>query len=304
MDQKLSKTIQKEDSYTHKGLRDFARAADDICYDLGPWAADWYVRKVIERAQASADPFSTVGMSSWYHNWNAREKGYLLKLLASVKLDDSFSPDDEDHLIHGCSQKVHALIDALLAEKSLSEAEHELFNGLIFVTRRDSVLALAELLSRHPQTKDIFQVGCLLGSSDSFKRRAFLDITRELLTQSQSETLSDLKVGLKNLIISTAVAEEGIDIQACGLVVRWDPPPNMVSWAQSRGRARKKKSTFILMLDDSLAHASLIQKWETIEKQMMNLYHDPSRDQRNAGDAMDEHFEPEEELTFHIPSTG
>jgi endoribonuclease Dicer len=41
-----------------------------------------------------------------------------------------------------------------------------------------------------------------------------MDITRDLGKDSQEETLSDFKDGEKNLIVSTAVAEEGIDIQA------------------------------------------------------------------------------------------
>src|SRR5258708_36904279 len=47
IDQKLSKVVSKEDSFTHKGLRDFQRAAEDICQDIGAWAADWFVWKVV-----------------------------------------------------------------------------------------------------------------------------------------------------------------------------------------------------------------------------------------------------------------
>ncbi|EIN12944.1 P-loop containing nucleoside triphosphate hydrolase protein [Punctularia strigosozonata HHB-11173 SS5] len=304
IDQKLSKTIQKKDSYSHKGLREFARAALDICYDLGPWPADWYVRKVIERAQASGESFNTTGMSSWHNRWRGTEKTYLLELLGRVNLDDPVDLDDEATLVNGCSEKVNLLISSLLSEKLAAEEDHELFTGLVFVTRRDSVLALAEILSRHPRTRGAFKVGCLLGSSDSVKRRAFLDITRELLVQSQTETLEDLKIGEKNLIISTAVAEEGIDIQACGAVFRWDPPPNMVSWAQSRGRARKKKSTFTLMFDDSGAHAKMVEQWERLEREMMNMYYDPSRDMREPEDGMGEHIGVDEVLEFKVPSTG
>ena len=34
-DQELSKAVHKKDTYAHTGLRDFFRAADEICMDLG-----------------------------------------------------------------------------------------------------------------------------------------------------------------------------------------------------------------------------------------------------------------------------
>ncbi|KAF8814053.1 hypothetical protein BYT27DRAFT_7068440, partial [Phlegmacium glaucopus] len=106
-----------------------------------------------------------------------------------------------------------------------------------------SFLALAEILNSHPFTKDVFRVSTLIGSSDSAYRHAMMDITRNLVNQSQEDTIADFKIGEKNINVATSAAE-GLDIQACCSVIRWDPPPNMASWAQSRGRARKKRSTF------------------------------------------------------------
>jgi len=68
-----------------------------------------------------------------------------------------------------------------------------------------------------------------------------------MLKEPHEDTLMAFKIDEKTVIISTAVAEEGIDIQACGSVIRWNPPPNMASWAQSRGRARRERSTYTMM---------------------------------------------------------
>jgi len=84
--------------------------------------------------------------------------------------------------------------------------------------------------------------------------------------------LLDFRVGTKNLIVSTSVAEEGIDIQACGNVIRWDIPVNMASWAQSRGRARRQTSTFVLMFDNHCLHHDLVAKWERIDREMQASY--------------------------------
>lgn len=105
-----------------------------------------------------------------------------------------------------------------------------------------------------------------------------MDVTRGLVREvSQEVILADFKSGERNLIISTAVAEEGIDIQACGSVIRWDLPPNPASWAQSKGRARKRRSTFTMMFEEGSAMEEM-EKWRGLEDRMRAMYNNPSRD--------------------------
>ncbi|OCH83851.1 P-loop containing nucleoside triphosphate hydrolase protein, partial [Obba rivulosa] len=295
IDQKLSKTIGKQDTFAHRGLKDFARAAQEICLDLGVWAADWYVVEVIKRARFAADPYNNI-MSTWQE----KEKRYLLSIISRIQaVPPSDAPDD---IRLGSSAKVQRLVDCLLAEHANAEAQDETYSGLVFVTRRDTVIALAELLSRFPEMAQRFNIGSLLGSSNSFQRHTFLDITRTIPKDSHLETLRDFKIGDKNLIISTSVAEEGIDIQACGSVIRFDPPSNMVSWAQSRGRARRKKSTFILMFEDGSVQQKLVQQWEEIEARMTALYNDVSRDAAPAPECDDDDGDDPQE--YVVESTG
>ncbi|KAI0789681.1 hypothetical protein C8Q75DRAFT_764525 [Abortiporus biennis] len=292
VDQKLSKVLNKADTFTHKGLRDFGRAACDICYELGPWAADWYVVSVIEQARQSAPQYNSIMTT-----WGDKEKQYLLKALSQIKTVPY--SDDPEQIRYGITERVRILIEGLLIEEAIARSTGEPYSGIVFVTRRDSVLALAEIMKRLPEATETFKVGCLLGNSASSKRHAFLDITRQLLKEPPSSVLRDFKLGDKNLIISTSVAEEGIDIQACGSVVRFDPPPNMVAWAQSRGRARKKQSSFIIMFDDSPTASSNVEKWEEMERRMMEMYNDVSRlPSEIEDDTLDD------SVVFKVESTG
>lgn len=269
-DQKLSKTIRNQNTFTLKGLRDFERAASDILHDLGPWAVDWYVWRVVEKARDAVNPYNTIMTS-----WKTSEKEHLLKILNQVVLTPiSYHPDD---IADDSSNKVQQLITTLLNEKLETEARDEVYSGLIFVQRRDSVIALAEVINHHPFTKGHFRIGILLGTSDSGHRHSFLDITRKLARDTQEDTMAHFRSGELNLIVATAVAEEGLDIQACGSVIRWDPPPNMASWAQSRGRARKERSTFTLMFARGSQSQQDVQKWERLEQQMVEKYNDPTR---------------------------
>jgi endoribonuclease Dicer len=268
-DQRLSRVLHDHDSYTHKGLHDFKRAADEICSDLGEWAADWYIDQVCQHAADAGRTLQEFALPK-----NEGEKEYLLEHLSRMKITP-IPDDDPEDILRRSSDKVEKLVNTLLKEKAFFEENEEKkmdYRGIVFVTRRDAVLALTEILTRHPRTAHVFTVGSLLGGSGNSRRHSFLDITQRLLRQSSDETLEGFSTGDLNLIVATAVAEEGLDIQACCNVVRWDVPPNMVSWAQSRGRARQELSSSILMLPDSLAFETTVRKWEQLEKEMNSLY--------------------------------
>jgi len=297
LDQVLSKTIMKRKTYTHTGLKDFLTAAEEICMDVGPWAADWYIGKVIEHATATksaSEPFWTT--------LSHKEKKYLLSILDKVVVTPvSYNPQD---IITGTSDKVRALVECLEDAKLDAETHNQSYSGLVFVTRRDTVLALTEVISNHPRIANLFTIGHLLGSSESRYRRSFLDITRNLLGSSHDQTLTDFKIGDKNLIISTSVAEEGIDIQSCCNVIRWDPPPNMVSWAQSRGRARRERSTFAIMFAAGGWQKDYVKKWEDLEQQMIRMYNNADRKRKeDTIDAVDED-EDDDNLKLSVSSTG
>jgi endoribonuclease Dicer len=309
-DQQLSEAIDKHKTYTQTGLRDFERAAKDICSDLGEWAADWYIQQVCKHATGAGNTFPEFFFTS------ESEKEHLLKHLSRVEITPVPDDDPED-ILRRTSNKVEKLVHVLLEEKNIFEKQKKKddekedyekengekvgYCGLVFVKRRDTVLALTEILTRHPRTAQEFTVGSLLGESDNTQHRSFLDITRRLLRQPANKTLKDFRAGNPNLIVATAVAEEGLDIQACCNVVRWDMPPNMVSWVQSRGRARQKLSSFVLMLTDKLEFELTKRRWEEQEKEMIKLYNTTQEYQAIVDD---EDTNEDESLRFTVDATG
>lgn len=66
----------------------------------------------------------------------------------------------------------------------------------------------------------------------------------------QKEAVQDFKNGKFNVLICTTVAEEGIDIPACDLVIRFDSvSDNLISYVQSKGRARDQCSKFVILTE-------------------------------------------------------
>jgi endoribonuclease Dicer len=68
--------------------------------------------------------------------------------------------------------------------------------------------------------------------------------------RSQILTLQKFRRGELNCLFATSVAEEGLDIPQCNLVVRFDLYRTMIGYIQSRGRARHRNSKYLHMFEE------------------------------------------------------
>ena len=71
--------------------------------------------------------------------------------------------------------------------------------------------------------------------------------------------------GIVNVIVSTAVLEEGMDVHRCNLVIQFDPIQQFCSYVQSKGRARAKPSRFIIMVSQTKEN-EWMNTWETYKE--------------------------------------
>lgn len=79
-------------------------------------------------------------------------------------------------------------------------------------------------------------------------------------------TIRAFKNGQYNLLISTAVLEEGIDIGTCNLVVRFSEPATYREYVQSKGRARAKDSLCVIMQDEDYYMKGAMENYQQTEK--------------------------------------
>jgi endoribonuclease Dicer len=71
--------------------------------------------------------------------------------------------------------------------------------------------------------------------------------------RDQMLTLIKFKRGDFNCLISTSVAEEGLDIPDCNIIIRFDLFNSVIQYIQSRGRARHRESKYIIMSEEGNA---------------------------------------------------
>lgn len=71
---------------------------------------------------------------------------------------------------------------------------------------------------------------------------------KKVTYQDQVLKLKAFREKTINILISTSVSEEGIDIPDCDLVISFNPPENLRSYVQLRGRARKENATYMIFV--------------------------------------------------------
>ena len=233
-------------------LRRLEDAATDVFLQLGTWAVDHYLRTSIKRLVKAANrPFALLSGAS-------HEAAPFLSRLLSPLLSIPGRPIVQNTV----SSKVNALIEFLMDEHKSG------FSGIIFVQRRCTAVVLATLLSTEPRIAGEYKVSPYLGQAAHTKGNNLSEIADSKL---QREALSGFRGGTEDLLVATSVLEEGIDVSATNLVIRFDLPPNLRSYIQSRGRARSKESKFVMMLANA-GPSAIINKWNDLEEEMKALY--------------------------------
>lgn len=268
---KLWDTISKGKTYCNEQMKKFVSGSVHIAEELGPWATDYFIYASIDRFKQSGHG------SSMMATWDDDEKEYLVDVLSKIPLPEIQLDPAGAHF--PVSPKLKCLLGFL------HQTYHPEFSGLIFVKQRIVVTVLTQVLSVHPLTKDRFRCAAYVGWSGHSNRKGYIGDLHDL--RSQRDTIDDFRSGRKNLIISTEVLEEGIDISACSMVICYDKPPNLKSYVQRRGRARQKRSTYAIMLteDDELAS---LDRWQNLEASMVKAYQNEERERRQDLDEEDD----------------
>jgi Fanconi anemia group M protein len=108
---------------------------------------------------------------------------------------------------------------------------------LVFCHFRDSVNNIVKIF----EEDEIIKIHKFVGQA---KRGSDKGLTQK----EQITLLNEFKEGIYNTLVGTSVAEEGLDIEECDLVVFYDVVPSAIRSIQRRGRTGRKKEGKVLVL--------------------------------------------------------
>ncbi|XP_029461469.1 interferon-induced helicase C domain-containing protein 1 isoform X2 [Rhinatrema bivittatum] len=119
--------------------------------------------------------------------------------------------------------------------------KNEKARGIIFTKTRQSAAALLQWIIDNDKFEDVgVRAHYLIGAGHNSE---FKPMTQN----EQKEVINKFSAGKLNLLIATTVAEEGLDIKECNIVIRYGLVTNEIAMVQARGRARADDSTYVLV---------------------------------------------------------
>ena len=270
--------------------------AKRIARELGPWCADQYIIASISEKRLRA------------YELKVERKFY-----KRHRRDDVTVLDTKQAQLRSAVDFVQtkgAEISTELESSNLSSKVRELCSYLhsaferpsshrciIFVVQRHTARLLCTLFQKvgTQHMKCAFLVGGNAG-----------EIEEDHMTNRQQViTLQKFSKGDINCLFVTSVAEEGLDVPDCNLVVRFDLFQTMIQYVQSRGRARKKDSKFIHMIErGNSIQRETVQEARYHETRMRAFCQSLPEDRRLVGndDTLEEITSKEKNLPVYIDS--
>ncbi|NXC44849.1 IFIH1 protein, partial [Penelope pileata] len=135
------------------------------------------------------------------------------------------------------NEKLLKLRNTLMEEFTKTEESR----GIIFTKTRQSAFALFQWITDNPKFKEVgIKAHYLIGAGHNSE-------TKPMTQNEQREVIDKFRGGSVNLLIATTVAEEGLDIKECNVVIRYGLVTNEIAMMQARGRARSSESTYALV---------------------------------------------------------
>lgn len=124
----------------------------------------------------------------------------------------------------------------LQSDGYVKDADQKSSKIMVFTQYRDSL----EMIHQKLEKEGI--------KSAKFFGQASRDGEKGLTQKEQKEIIKAFKIGEYDVLLSTSVAEEGIDIPAVDLVILYEPVPSEVRMIQRRGRTGRKRSGRVKVL--------------------------------------------------------
>ncbi|KAH9301174.1 hypothetical protein KI387_012757, partial [Taxus chinensis] len=223
------------------------------------------------------------------------KKGFLEETLRTLKHClpngmEKFYSMNEENLIgvrEGLlTPKVYILMRWLLSNRQVNE-----MRCIVFVERVIAAVVISSLMN---------ELDCLSNISTEYLAggTGLLETSRK----KQQRTFHKFCAGKVNVLVTTNVTEEGLDVQGCSCIIRFDLPNSVRSYIQSRGRARKAESEYVVLLERNNEKQQnllfdIIRSEESMRDTSLNRNHIPYNPKSGIDDE-------EKMITYNVLSTG
>ncbi|KAK4172843.1 hypothetical protein QBC36DRAFT_246686 [Triangularia setosa] len=238
----------------------FARAfvfTSQATAELGPWCADRYWQLFFKQediAKLETQAERSLLRQGAFNQLMGLDRNRVREAHELVKNHEFEQPSLDSRLF---SSKVIELWRVLHDQFGSQDV---MGRCIVFVKQRNTANMLVDLFKQPELKIPGLEPGILIGggrndSSWDSSKTSYRD---------QVLTIIKFKKGELNCIFATSVAEEGLDIPDCNIIIRFDLYDTLIQYIQSRGRARQEKSTYIHMIEGG--NYGQIQKMQQLKQ--------------------------------------
>ena len=287
----------------NQSIQEIMTVVQEAASELGPWCADrvwqWYFSGDEVDKQASKEECKLTEGLDFISETKRRhvdgEVDLIYKAGALVAQRVMQSPGVSQAHISSKVQKLLELLRLHFSHESDSIC-------IIFVKKRYKAVVLVDLLSHQNIRPKYLRPAFLLGTGPGSKLAAANMSHREM-----KATINKFRYGDFNCLVSTNVAEEGLDLPGCNFVVRFDLCNTVIQYIQSRGRARSENARYYHMVEaGNLAHQQCVKRMKRQELELRKFCNELPRCRRVEilEPDWDEIVNGESGKTYRSPATG
>ncbi|KAG6020138.1 hypothetical protein E4U40_006382 [Claviceps sp. LM458 group G5] len=288
-------------------------ATHEISCVLGPWCADQYWNILFSPSKVSQKPTVMYQLE----RLDQFDDGSL-ELEVNHQIPHGL---EADHMVTAVKKASRITMDYMQQRQSatadamcfsskllalhgiLSEAfsEKQTRRCIVFVQKRYIAFMLSDVFDQPGVRVEKMRCGYVVGSQSVSSSIANMSVREQL------QTLFKFQTGEINCLFATQVAEEGIDVPDCDLIIRFDLHESAIQYIQSRGRARQAKSTYINMVEEN----NLKQKRQLLEasrdaialRRFISIL-SADRKVADVAQSVDVELQGISQRVVHIPGTG
>jgi endoribonuclease Dicer len=183
--------------------------------------------------------------------------GYVKELMKMIEDEIDVKNLTPEEIILNSSLKVRTLV-AILKKKFTDPSREKDLQCLVFMKRRFTAKCFYHLLKQYAELDPEFPIKPDFVVGVNAELPESID---DILSNNYNKfAIERFRMKETNCVCTSSVMEEGMDLQACNLVVMYDYPMTFRSYQQTKGRARSKTSDYIVLLPSSTAGAFLSKR--------------------------------------------
>jgi len=208
------------------------------------------------------------------------------QIYIELKKNEDLSPEQ---LIH---PKFYVL-EKLLVQEIKSNPNSRV---LVFVKLRDSVRNIVNRLKK--SISEVLKPARFVGQATKSKD------DKGLSQKKQLEILEQFKQGYYNILVSTNVGEEGLDIAECDLVIFYDVVASEIRFIQRKGRTARHREGKVIILYCKDTHDEIYMRIALHKLNKMNINLKSGQHLRSSYSKAPKEMIAEERSLVKIPSTS